>query len=257
MEGDVYPETINEGGSAAGMGRSSSQSGVNSSSYISNEPIRDQLATPTTTLDDFQPNATAFVDTPLFFGGDATVTTDLQPPLGGIASTESVWSFSNSSIARIPNSTSFAMSFTQPSSSEQYGRYPNVVDDHRVTRPRPRPTLKGKEYQLDLLRKRNTMLARRIKQQVTLLDGLQLGIDRDTIKLEVGRLDQAVQELASVTSRMLDMMGDSREGMLLQQTLEEFETLAVTSKQGAYALISRSNSGSSGGGSVTGFKKDF
>ena len=100
------------------------------------------------------------------------------------------------------------------------------------------------------------MLAHRIKQQVTLLDRLQLGIDRDTIKLEVGRLDQAVQELADVTLRMLDMIGDSREGMLLQQTLEEFETLAVTSKQGAYALVSRSNSGSSGGGSLRGSKQD-
>ena len=136
--------------------------------------------------------------------------------------------------------------FSQPFSSEHYGRFPTEVDDrHVTTRRRAHTTNEGREHQVDLLRKRNTIIARRIKQQVSILDGLQMGIDRGTIKAEVARLDNAIQELDEVTSRIIDIIGDANEGNLLRQTMEEFEALAVRAKQGAYALISRSNSGSS------------
>ena len=51
-----------------------------------------------------------------------------------------------------------------------YGGLPPALADVRQVRNRV-PTLRGREYQMDVLTKRSTMVARRIKQQVTILDG--------------------------------------------------------------------------------------
>ena len=81
----------------------------------------------------------------------------------------------------------------QPPFSRQYGNSAEF-DDRHVTRRRPRI-----ESRSDHLRKRNTIVARRIKQQVSILEGFQMEIDKDVIKSDdVARLDQAMQELDEV-----------------------------------------------------------
>ena len=53
---------------------------------------------------------------------------------------------------------------------------------------------------MDLLTKRSTMITRRVKQQVSILDSLQVGIDKKTVRSEVERLDTFLGELDSVTA---------------------------------------------------------
>ena len=149
--------------------------------------------------------------------------------------------YSLSSMWPLSMSGNLGQDDARPSFSRQYGNSAEF-DDRHVTRRRPRV-----ESRSDHLRKRNTIIARRIKQQVSILDGLQMGIDKDVIKSEVSRLDQAMQELDEVTTHIIEITGDEDEGNLLRQTMEEFEALAVRAKRRVYDLISHSNSGSSCG----------
>ena len=172
--------------------------------------------------------------------GDHTATTTLPSVLSTMQNApRSTYSLSSMWLPSM--SGNLGHDDSRPSFSRQYGN-PAEFDDRHVTRRRPRV-----ESRSDHLRKRNIIVARRIKQQVSILDGLQMGIDKDVIKSEVARLDQAMQELDEVTTHIIDITGDEDEGNLLRQTMEEFEALAVRAKRRVYDLISHSNSGSSCG----------
>ena len=84
--------------------------------------------------------------------------------------------------------------------------------DGRILRPQRlrTQTSRGKEYTIDLLSKRSTMITRRVKQQVAILDSLQPGIDKKTIRSEVEHLDSFLSELDSVTTRLVEVCGTHR-----------------------------------------------
>lgn len=127
---------------------------------------------------------------------------------------------------------------------QQFNRPLPIAASDNVTRRRV-PTVRGREYTMDLLIKRSTMITRRVKQQIAILDSLQLGIDKKTIRSEVQRLDSFLSELDSVTTRLVETSDTDSQATAFRVTLEEIETLAVRAKQEAYKLISDSSSAGS------------
>ena len=105
-------------------------------------------------------------------------------------------------------------------------------------------TSRGRQYQLDTLSKRSTITSRRIKQQVSILDSLQHGIDKSIIKKEVKRLEDYMMELEEITSRLVDTTDNDGHARAFEVTLEEFEAIAIRAKQDAYKLLSESSSSS-------------
>ena len=102
---------------------------------------------------------------------------------------------------------------------------------------------------MDSLLKRSTLITRRVKQQIAILDNLQLGIDKDTIRGEVQRLDSFTEELDAITTRLISTTDAPSQADAFRTTLEEIEALAVRAKQDAYQLMSADVS-NSGRGSV-------
>ena len=123
-------------------------------------------------------------------------------------------------------------------------------------------TSRGREYQMETLLRRRTRVSRKVRQQINILANMQLGIDKETIKSEVKRLDELLDELDGVTAQLIDITEEPSEHDNFRVTLEEIEALAVRAKQDAYQLISDSRSGrgsesqlgSCAGSSKSGFK---